>query len=229
LCKTVTHVQTGCVTLDTLLEGGLRRGEVTLVYGEAATGKTNLALQASAQTARTGGKVIYVDVDQSFTHQRFHQIAPDVEKESHNIIIFIPEFFIDQTRIFESLEKYLIGTTRLVIVDAITTLYRAILATTGERFALNRELNRQLAYLTSLASTHNIAVFITSQVHARLATPFAGIEPVARRTLFHWPQTIVRLESTAKKGVKRAVIERCHSENRPNMICYLTLTERGFE
>ena len=129
----------------------------------------------------------------------------------------------------KGLEKYLIGTTRLVIVDAITTLYRAILATTNERFALNRELNRQLAYLTSLASTHNIVVFITSQVHARLSAPFAGIEPVARRTLLHWPQTIIRLEPTAKRSIKRAVIERYHSENRPNMICHLTLTERGFE
>lgn len=229
MSETGTYVRTGCITLDRLLEGGFRCGEVTLVYGEAATGKTNLALQASAQTVRACGKVIYVDVDQSFTYQRLHQIAPDLDEQSHNIVIFFPEFFLDQTRIFESLEKYLIGATHLVIVDAITTLYRAILATTGERFALNRELNRQLAYLTSLASTHDVAVFITSQVHARLGTPFAGVEPVARRTLFHWPRTIIRLESTTKRNVKRAVIERYHSENRPNMMCYLTLTERGFE
>jgi DNA repair protein RadB len=228
LHDTATHVQTGCVALDKLLEGGFRRGELTLAYGEAATGKTNLALQASAETARTGGKVIYVDVDQSFTYQRFHQIAPDFEEQSHNIVIFIPEFFVDQTRIFENLEKYLIDATRLIVVDAVTTLYRAILATTDERFVLNRELNRQLAYLTSLANIHNIAVFITSQVHARLGA-IAGIEPVARRTLFHWPRTIIRLESTLKKNIKRAVLERGHSMNPSNMMCYLTLTERGFE
>ena len=224
-----THVQTGCSTLDRLLGGGLRRGEVTLVYGEAATGKTNLALQVSAQTVRTGGKVIYVDIDQSFSSQRFHQIASDMEEQSHNIVIFIPEFFLDQTRIFESLEKYVGKITRLIVVDAVTTLYRAISATAGERFALNRELSRQLAYLVSLTSTHDLATLVTSQVHARLGTPIPSIEPVARRTLFHWPQTIIRLESTAKRNIKRAIVERHHSETTTNMMCHMALTERGFE
>ncbi len=223
------HVQTGSVVLDNLLNGGIMQSEVTLVYGEAATGKTNLALEVSAQTAKTGGKVIYVDADQSFAHQRFDQIAPDIAEQSHNIVIFIPEFFHDQTKIIESLEKYVTGNTRLVVVDAVTTLYRVVSATAVERFALNRELNRQLAYLSSLAGTHNLAVLVTSQVHARFDTPIASIEPVARRTLFHWPQTIIRLESTAKKNVKRAVVERYHSKNSSSMMCYLTLTERGFE
>jgi len=222
-------IATGCPTLDRLLEGGIRRGEVTLVYGEAATGKTNLALQISAQTVRIGRKVIYVDADQSFTHQRFYQIAPEAEEQSHNIVIFTPESFLEQTRIIESLEKYVTGLTYLIVVDAVTTLYRATPATTGERFALNRELNRQLAYLASLANNRNITTLISSQVHTRLNTAFATIEPVARRTLFHWPETIIRLESTAKKNVKRAVIERYHSKNKPDILCYLTLTERGFE
>ncbi len=222
-------LQTGCVMLDRLLQGGIRRGEMTLVYGEAATGKTTLALQVSAQAARNGGRVIYVDADQSFAHQRFHQIAPEIEEQSHNIVIFIPEFFLDQTRIIESLEKYMAATTRLVVVDAVTTLYRAIPASTGERFALNRELNRQLAYLTSLAGTHHVAVLVTSQVHARINTPMGGIEPVARRTLFHWPQMIIHLQSTAKRNLKRIVVERYRSKVSPNMTGYITLTERGLE
>jgi DNA repair and recombination protein RadB len=223
------HVQTGSAVLDNLLNGGIVQGEVTLVYGEAATGKTNLALQVSARTAKTGSRVIYVDADQSFAHQRFNQIAPDIGEQSHNIVIFIPEFFLDQTKIIESLEKYVTRNTRLVVVDAVTTLYRVASATSEERFALNRELNRQMAYLSSLAGVHNLAVLVTSQVHARFGSSIASVEPVARRTLFHWPHTIVRLESTAKKNVKRAVVERYHSKNSAGMMCYLTLTDRGFE
>jgi DNA repair and recombination protein RadB len=229
LHRTNTRVQTGCIALDRLLDGGLGLGEVTLVYGEAATGKTNLALQASAHTARNGGKVIYVDSDQSFSHQRFGQIAPEIDEQSHNIVIFSPDTFSDQTKIIDNLEKYVVVNTCLVVVDSVTTLYRATLATTEERFALNRELNRQLACLKSLANTHSIVVLVTSQVHARINTQIGGVEPVARRTLFHWPQTIMRIESTAKRNVKRIVVERSHSKNVSNITCYLTLTERGFE
>ena len=229
LSKDVMYVQTGCLALDRLLGGGFKRGELTLLYGEAATGKTNLVLQTSAQTARMGGKVVYVDADQSFTHQRFHQIGPDLQELSHNIIIFMPETFLDQTRTIESLEKYVTGSVNLIVVDAVTTLYRATPAATSVRFTLNRELNRQLAYLTSLARIHDVAVLASSQVHARLSSMFASIEPVAKRTLFHWPQTIIRLETTGKKSTKRIVIERFHSKNNPNMACYVTLTERGFE
>ncbi|MFB0567888.1 MAG: ATPase domain-containing protein, partial [Candidatus Bathyarchaeia archaeon] len=61
------RIPTGCHALDRMLEGGLTRGDVTLVYGEAETGKTSLAIQCAVNTARIGYKAIFVDSDGTFS------------------------------------------------------------------------------------------------------------------------------------------------------------------
>ena len=88
------RLATGCPALDAMLRGGFARGEMTLLYGEAATGKTTTAIQTAIFAARTGLKVLYVDSDHSFTQQRFQQIAKtDAQKVSELIMLFLPETF----------------------------------------------------------------------------------------------------------------------------------------
>ena len=41
------HVPTGCRALDELLGGGVETGCITLLYGEAGSGKTNVVLQVA--------------------------------------------------------------------------------------------------------------------------------------------------------------------------------------
>ncbi len=41
-----------CKSLDDLLEGGIESGCLTLLYGEAGSGKTNICLQLSRNVAR---------------------------------------------------------------------------------------------------------------------------------------------------------------------------------
>ena len=57
------HIAFGCATLDYLLEGGVETGCVTLIYGEAGTGKTNLCLVLARNVALAGKKVIYIDTE----------------------------------------------------------------------------------------------------------------------------------------------------------------------
>jgi len=56
-------ISLGCNALDGLLRGGIERGEVTLIYGEAATGKTTVAIQAAVLAAAKGLKVLFIDCD----------------------------------------------------------------------------------------------------------------------------------------------------------------------
>ncbi|RJS79912.1 DNA repair and recombination protein RadB, partial [Candidatus Bathyarchaeota archaeon] len=41
------RISTGCTSLDDLLGGGITSGSITLIYGEAETGKTSLAIQCA--------------------------------------------------------------------------------------------------------------------------------------------------------------------------------------
>jgi DNA repair protein RadB len=219
-----------CEPLDNMLGGGFTTGEVVVVYGEAGTGKTTLALQTAIEAARRNSKVIYIDADHSFTHQRFVQLAAEEANTiSEQILLFFPDTFVAQTTLIESIENYLTARTRLAIVDTITSLYRVSLGSAQQTFVLNRELNRQLAYLSEVAIHRKIVVLLTSQVHARLDFPFGRIEPVARRTLAHWPRTIIRLRNTAEQSRKEIIVERRKGKQTGSLKCSAKLSGRGFE
>jgi RecA/RadA recombinase len=211
-----------------MLNGGFNEGDLALVYGEAATGKTTVVIQAAVAAATKGLKVVYIDSDRSFTQQRFNQIAGNrAPAISELVTLFFPETFAEQRRIVESLENYVTSRVGLVVVDSISSLYRAAFSSSYTVFSLNRDLSRQVAYLGDLASSHNIACVITSQVHSRLQPPVADIEPVARRTVFHFPRLIVRIKSTPKPGVREFVLERSDGDDTTRKNCLARLQDDG--
>jgi RecA/RadA recombinase len=222
------RIPTGCSGLDKLLNGGLARGEVALVYGEAATGKTSTVIQTAIAAAKLGLKILYLDSDHSFTQQRFHQIAGVKSEEiSQLILLFLPETFSEQRSIVESLENYVTPALGLVIIDSMSSLYRAAFSGSESIFSLNRDLSRQVAYLGELSASRRIACILTSQVHARLTKTAGEIEPVARRALFHFPQTILRIRNTPKTNVKEFVLERRGGSDVARTSCLIALGETG--
>jgi DNA repair protein RadB len=226
--KIPARIPTGCTPLDDLIRGGFAVGEISLIYGEAATGKTTTVIQAASSSATHGMKVVYIDSDRSFTRQRFDQIAGRRSKElSELITLFFPDTFAEQRRIVESLQNYVTPKLGLVILDSISSLYRAEFSGSESIFSLNRDLSRQVAYLGELASSNKVACLMTSQVHARLQPPIADIEPVARRTVFHFPQLIIRVKSTPKSKVKEFVVERIGGVDVSRSSCLVGLEEGG--
>jgi len=222
------RIPTGCKGLDKLLQGGFVKGEVALIYGEAATGKTTTVIQTAVTAAKRGLKILYLDCDHSFTQQRFYQIASAESQDvSQLILLFLPETFSEQRRIVESLENYVTPSLGLVVVDSMSSLYRAAFPNSESIFSLNRDLGRQVAYLGELSLSRKIASILTSQVHARLTTPGGEIEPVARRALFHFPQTILRLRNTPKTSVKEFVLERVGGSDVERTSCLVALGENG--
>ena len=211
-----------------MLRGGFELGELALVYGEAATGKTTVVIQAATASAAEGFKVVYVDADHSFTQQRFNQITGSRSSEiSELITLFFPESFSEQRKVVESLENYVTSRVGMIVVDSINSLYRAELSTAENAFSLNRDLSRQVAYLSELASVHHVACVMTSQVHSRLQPPAADIEPVARRTVFHFPRLILRTKSTPRTSVKEFILERIGGTDIARISCLVGLQEGG--
>jgi DNA repair protein RadB len=224
------RIPTGCLSLDMLLRGGFSRGQITLIYGEAATGKTTAVIQTATSAATMGLKVLYVDSDHSFTHQRFQQIAKtDPRAASELIMLFLPETFAEQRALIESFENYVTPSLGLVIIDSISSLYRAAFTRAESIFTLNRDLSRQLAYLGELSATSRIACIVTSQVHSRLTPPLGDVEPVARRALFHFPRAILRIRNTPRQGVKEFALERIEGSDVRGSSCLVALTDTGLE
>jgi len=123
------QITTGSLYLDRALDGGLPLGEIVLVYGEAETGKTSLAIQCAVNSARMGFKTLYVDCEGFFTPERLSQIAfSDLEEVSDLIILVRPSSFREQIKIIDDLEKFVNRRFGLIVFDTVTSLYRSVLS-----------------------------------------------------------------------------------------------------
>jgi len=190
--------------------GGLDVASLTLIYGEAETGKTTIAMQCSANCAKNGYKTMFIDSERTFSSRRLSQIAPDNYNEISELIILVrPEDFREQTALVDHLTDYLNKNFKLVVFDTITSLYRLRIAESPSKtFELNRELNRQLAVLAQTAKTQKIGVLLTSQVHAVFDGSPISIEPVATRVLKFWADTVLALKLTDNPSIIRAEVEK---------------------
>jgi len=222
-------VPTGCGSLDKLLEGGIPFNSVSLVYGEAETGKTSLAIQCAVNLARMGYKAIFIDSDGTFSPRRLSQIAYyDAEEVSPSIILVTPTTFEEQALAIDHLDEYLTRKVGLVVVDTITSLYRVELGGPKETFTLNRELGRQVAYLAQIAKAHTVATLITSQVRGIFVEEHVGIEPVATRILNFWSDVVLNLKPTGQTRVIKAALEKYPKQRYPKS-CYLAIERTGIQ
>ena len=202
-------VPTGCISLDKLLGGGFPSEAITLIYGEAETGKTSLAVQCAVNCARRGIKSLFIDTDGTFSYERLSQIAEyDYGEISPLIIIIRPTTFHEQSNAIDHLEKVITDKFGLIIVDTVTSLYRVELDDIEETYAANRKLNRQLAVLTELAKTRDITVFVVSQVRSVPFGPTVDMRPVATRVLNYWSEVVLDMKQTGQTRVINVIREK---------------------
>jgi len=202
------RISTGCASLDGLLGGGITSGSITLIYGEAETGKTSLAIQCAVNSAKNGYKTIFIDSDGGFTPERLYQIARGFSEEASSLIVIMrPKDFLEQAEVIDNLDKCVTGRLGLVVIDTVTSLYRAALSS-GSLFTLNRELNRQVATLAELSKAYKVPILLTSQVRESFTEEGAEVKPVATRVLKFWSDIIIGLSRTPRRGVVSARIEK---------------------
>jgi RecA/RadA recombinase len=143
-------------------------------------------------------------------------------------MLFFPDTFEKQRILVESLKNYVTPQLGMVVIDSMSTLYRAAFPKAESIFDLNRDLTRQLAYLADLTRSKEIACLITSQVHARLNSVGDQVEPVARRAITYFPSTIIRIRNTPNPTLREFGLERLRGVDTKDVRRLLTLNERGF-
>jgi len=224
------NVSNACKAMESLLVGGFPSGLISLLYGVASTGKTSLAMQCAVNRARAGEKVIFIDGDNAFSIKRLAQIAgDDIKYISDSIFLFTPSSFYEQSSLIENLDRYMSKPISLIIVDTITSLYRLELTSSQSAFMLNRELNRQLAYLASICKKNNVAIVVISGVHAILdeTEKTAEVEPVAKRVLNFWSSITIKLERCPDSQFRKAIFEKHFEPQLKNSECLFRLTDNG--
>lgn len=221
-------IPTGCKSIDEMLKGGLPLGAISLVYGEAASGRTSFALQCAINCAKMSGNVLFVLTDHLANVERLSQMARSQKASIKNIVLFLPKTFDEQNSIVDQMKQYITKGVRLIVFDTVTELYRAELGAPKGTIHLNRELNRQLAQLAEVAKRYSLSVLLTSQVHSIPEGGPCRVEPLASRILRYWSGVIMKVEKTSALNVRRLVLEKGQG-GKSGKLCYFKVTGQGIQ
>lgn len=178
--KKVVKIITGSKALDELLGGGIETGVITEAYGPYGSSKTQLAHQFAVNTqlpkekGGAGGIVVYIDTENTFRPERIIQIAKAVNLDPNQVLknIKVARAFNSdhQMLLAEKVEEMIEKNgwnVKLLIVDSLTSHFRAEFIGRGTLAERQQKLNRHMHTLARLANTHNIAVYVTNQVMAK--------------------------------------------------------------
>jgi DNA repair protein RadB len=220
-------ISTSCGCIDDSLDGGISQETVTLVYGEAETGKSTLAMQCAVNCALQNLKALYVDCDGTFSAKRLSQLAGGKFDEIAELIVLVkPKDFREQTAFIDRLSEYMVNNMGLVIFDTVTSLYRVKVAeTSGKAFGLNRELNRQMAIIAQTVKIKKIPVLVTSQVRSVFNEIEGAVEPVGTRVLKFWADTIIAMKPTESAQTIKVVLEKTPAQR--EVTCHLRIDLSG--
>ena len=199
------RLSSGSEALDGLLGGGYEHRVITQLYGEAATGKSTLAVLATVQALRTGRAVVYLD-SEGFSAERFRQVAGDeADALVEKLFLFEPLDLAEQGVMIANADAVLRNRpAALIVVDSATALYRQEDLDDNEAMRL---LTRQMLHLLGLARRHDLPVLVTNQVY--MDPGRNRVVGLGGSALEHISKAIVRLEKM--DGRRRAVLAKHRS------------------
>ncbi len=209
----------GCSQFDRLLGGGIEKGSVTLIYGEAGAGKSNVCMQLARNIAINGDKVAYIDTE-GLSSERLAQVFKDHEDVMKNLLIFEVHSFQEQSDRIAKIEKLAsTGKISMVIIDSLTMFYRL----NHDDNSVRNDFIKQTEILLNMARQYEIAVMATSQVYTNLNS--GGVEFLGGHALHHNAKTIIRLDKRTE-GRRVAVIMKHRSLPEGRSAMY-RITETG--
>jgi len=194
---------------------------VTTIYGPGGSGKSCTCLQETYKVTKEGNKVLYVDTEGGFSVERFKQIAGIQHEECMKRILFLkPTTFEEQKICLEELKERLTDDIKLIVVDSIAMLYRLELGR-EDIFETNRELGRQLSYLTIIARQLKIPVLLTNQVYSNLEN---GVRMVGGDIMVYSSKCLIELQK-GKNGVRVGILRKHRSKKENKEVKFLITSD----
>ena len=168
-------ITTGSNALNNVLGGGVRTQCITESYGQFGSSKSQLGFQLAVNVQLPPGKgglgknCLFIDTENTFSPDRIVSMAKASGLEPEKVLknIFVARAYNSEHQILlvekaqEIIEEKNIG---LIIIDSITSHFRADFMGRGELAERQQKLNKHLHFLQRLADAHNLAIYITNQV-----------------------------------------------------------------
>ena len=228
-------IPTGNKDFDEFLSGGYEDDVITVLYGPAGSGKTNLCVLAASEQARQGKKVIFIDTEGGFSIERIRQIAD--ENVAKNILLLKAVKFYEQNEIMNKLLAHTKNVS-LIIVDSIAMLYRLEAGIAREKGdekirIINMTLAKQLRILSEIARKKNIPVIVTDQVYSEFvkseelkSLDEKKVYMVGGDIMKYWAKCIIELQKL-REGKRKAILRKHMSM--PEKDFSFSITNKGIE
>jgi len=212
----VAKISTNSKSINDLLGGGVETQAITEAYGQFGSGKTQIGFQlaVSVQLPKDkgglGGNCLWIDTENTFRPERIKQIAKGLGIDENKVLknVFVARAYNSEHQIFltekasDMIEQ---NNIKLIIIDSLTSHFRADFIGRGELAERQQKLNKHLHVLQRLADAHNLAVYVTNQVMARPDILFGDpTTPIGGHVLAH--QATYRLY--LRKGKEHTRIAR---------------------
>jgi len=234
--KTVGWITTGSKQLDALLGGGVETRAVTEVFGEFGSGKSQLGhqlcvnVQLPPEQGGLNGRAVYIDTENTFRPERILSMAAGAELDPEGAlrnILVARSYNTDQQLLIAEKAEELIEKerVRLMVIDSLTSHFRAEFVGRGTLADRQQKLARHLLVLHRIADLQDIAVFVTNQVQARPDLFFGDpTRPIGGHILGHSATTRIYLRKS--KGGRR-IARVVDSPNLPEGESIFMITENG--
>ncbi|MDE1825329.1 MAG: DNA repair and recombination protein RadA [Candidatus Micrarchaeota archaeon] len=236
--KELGKITTGSKGFDELLGGGAEAKAITEAYGRFAAGKSQVGFQLSVNVqlpvSKGGmeGGVLFIDTEGTFSPDRIESIAKaaglDPKAVLENIFLVRALNTEQQVLAVERADKLIREKNiKLIVVDSITSLFRAEFLGRGTLNERQQKLNAHIHRLQMLADTHSIAVYITNQVMDNPGILFGDpTTPIGGNILAHAAKT--RLYMRKGKEEKR-IVRLVDSPSQPEGECVIKITTEGIK
>ena len=234
----IFYITTGSKNMNELLGGrGIESKAVTEAFGAFGSSKTQLGLTLAINTqlpleqGGIDGKSVFIDTEGTFRPARIKQISEGLGLDPENVLknIFVARALNSdhQILLLEKISEMIKNgePIKLIIVDSLTTHFRAEFAGRGQLADRQQKLNKYLHNLMRLAEQHNLAIYVTNQVMANPAQMFGDpTTPIGGNILGHFSTYRMYLRR-GKKGSR--VGKLIDSPNLPDNECIFFVTDKG--
>ncbi len=169
----IAKISTGTENFDAMMGGGFETAAITECFGEFGCGKTQIGhlLCVNALKEDQEAHAVYIDTENTFRPERIQQLAAGAGMDAEDVLsrIMVARAYNSdhQMLLVEKVDSLVTEQgkkVRLVVVDSLTSHFRAEFIGRGTLAERQQKLNRHMHALSKLASSYNLCVYVTNQV-----------------------------------------------------------------
>jgi DNA repair protein RadA len=224
--------------MDELLGGGFETQSICEVFGEFGSGKTQIGHQLAVNTilptsqGGLNGEVFYIDTEDTFRPERIAQMAEAVGMDPQDALdrIHVARAYnsAHQMLLVDEIKRMAKSIdVKLVIVDSLTSHFRAEYVGRGMLASRQQKLNKHLKELKQLSDVQNALVLVTNQVMSNPAALWGDpTKAIGGHIVGH--ASTFRLYLRKSKGGRR-IARLIDSPNLPEGEAVFTVTAEGLK